>query len=234
MNVRMSQRLFLSAVGAVAIAAGGLALRPSGGRSEEYSWSPLLKGAEIDRGTLSILERACQNCHSERTRWPWYSHVPPASWLVQRDVRQARAHLNLSRWQSYSPDERRALLSAIGAVARSGTMPPRRYLLLHSGSKLSHVEREQIYRWTRTERSRLGRPSHSSPKTQQMTRLASVVSNTEGAVARTVWARRMRQPSKLRASAVRSAAEAEIASGPGGLDAKAHASKELLESQAGP
>ena len=165
----MPQRLFLSVLGAVAIVgAAGLALHPSGGMRQERTWSPLLEGAEIDPGTLCILERACQNCHSERTRWPWYSHVPPASWLVQRDVKQARGHLNLSRWQDYGADERQALLSAIGAATRSGVMPPSRYTALHPGSKLSGAEREQIYHWTRSERARIADPSRSAPRSQHM------------------------------------------------------------------
>ena len=173
--MRTARRLFLSALGAVlTIGAGGLALHPSGGMRQERTWSPLLEGAEIDPGTLSILERACQNCHSERTQWPWYSHVPPASWLVRRDVKQAREHLNLSRWQEYGTNEQQALLSAIGAATRSGAMPPGRYTLLHSRSKLSPAEREEIYRWTRSERARLADPSRASPKSQHITGFGGV------------------------------------------------------------
>jgi len=155
MRLRTSQRILVPVLGFAAIAASALAVHPSAGMRKEAERSPLLAGTPIDRGTLGIFERACGNCHSDRTEWPWYSHLPPASWLIQRDVRNARGHLNLSRWQQYTAVERQALLSAIGAAARSATMPPDRYLLLHPAGKLSAYEREQVYRWTRAERSRL-------------------------------------------------------------------------------
>jgi hypothetical protein len=153
MNERISQILCIAVIGAVALVASGLALEPPRNVRTERIWSPLLVGADIEAGTLRILERSCEDCHSERTHWPWYSRIPPASSLVRSDVKRARARLNLSRWQEYSPDERRALLGGIGAAARTGAMPPTRYILLHPASRLSLSEREQVYRWTRAERS---------------------------------------------------------------------------------
>ena len=87
--------------------------------------------------------------------WPWYSHVAPVSWLLARDVQQARLRMNLSRWQDYSTDEQLRLLSAIGSAVRNRQMPVQRYLLLHPEARLTDAERQQIYRWTRTERNRI-------------------------------------------------------------------------------
>lgn len=64
--------------------------------------------------------------------------------------------MNLSQWQDYSTEERLRLLSAIGSAVRNREMPPRRYLLLHPEGRLSDGERQQIYRWTRSERRRIG------------------------------------------------------------------------------
>jgi len=104
------------------------------------------------------LRAACYDCHSNETVWPWYSHVAPISWLVSRDVQQARRHLNLSHWEDYSAEERVRLLSEIGSAVRNGEMPVPRYLWLHPEARLTDAERQQIYRWTRTERSRVGPP----------------------------------------------------------------------------
>ena len=150
--MRRSKALLATALGVVAIGASALTHRPSPRAPDQ---SPLLRGARIDPVTLGIVERSCQNCHSERTEWPWYSHLPPASWLLHRDVAQARNRMNLSRWDGYTPAEQQALLSAIGGAARTGVMPPRRYTVLHPSSVLSPQERETLYRWTRAERSRL-------------------------------------------------------------------------------
>jgi hypothetical protein len=146
----------LIATGVAAIvAAGGSLLHPFVTPGHSAPDQTILRGAQIDPATLAIVQRACQDCHSQQTQWPWYGHVAPISWLLARDVQQARLHMNLSRWQDYSSDDRLRLLSEIGSTVRNREMPLRRYVLLHPEAQLTEVERQQIYRWTRTERSRL-------------------------------------------------------------------------------
>ena len=146
-------KLILLVLGGIAIGASALSLRnPAGDVAAPHA---LLEGARIDSETMAILSRACQNCHSDRTEWPWYSHIPPASAMIHADVTQARERFNLSHWESYSPAEKQAILSAIGVVVRIGVMPPGRYALLHPGSRLSALERDRVHRWTRAERTRL-------------------------------------------------------------------------------
>ena len=137
-------------------------IHPSGQVKMVTSADPLLAGAEIDPAALQLFERSCQNCHSERTQWPWYSQVAPMSWLVEGDVAQARSHMNLSRWDEYTTEKKRELLARVGAVARSGEMPPARYTAIHTNAKLSSAEREQIYEWAHAERGRLKSQSATS------------------------------------------------------------------------
>lgn len=116
---------------------------------------PLFRGSEVDSATLALFQRACQNCHSENSQWPWYSRLPPASFLIAKDVNDARHHVNFSRWESYGPEEQRDLLSRIGSLVRSRQMPLPRYTWLHHEAVLTPAERQQIYNWTRAERKRL-------------------------------------------------------------------------------
>lgn len=95
----------------------------------------------------ALLERACYDCHSDRTHWPWYSAVAPLSWLIERDVRVGRQELNFSRWGSYYPITRRRKLEWIGRVMRRARMPPKTYLFMHPRARLSPDERAQIERW---------------------------------------------------------------------------------------
>jgi hypothetical protein len=146
------------------LTAGALALsllaafaHPFGKVKRVSNAGPLLAGADIDSHTEALLERSCQNCHSERTTWPWYSYVPPASWMIEHDVREARLHLNFSQWNAYSSERREAILGIVAAAVRNQQMPPGRYTVLHPGAVLSNSEREQIYRWARGERRRLAR-----------------------------------------------------------------------------
>ena len=100
-------------------------------------------------------KRSCQNCHSEKTEWPWYSYVAPMSWMIENDVQRGRSHMNLSRWNGYNPEQQQEILSKMSVLVRNRAMPLPRYLLLHPGSKLSDAEIAYLYQWTRTERKRL-------------------------------------------------------------------------------
>jgi hypothetical protein len=72
---------------------------------------------------FASFERACQNCHSERTQWPAYSNLPRASRASEKDVAEGRAHLDFSHWNDYSTDDKRDLLARIGALVRNRQMP---------------------------------------------------------------------------------------------------------------
>src|SRR5438105_15411994 len=75
----------LIAVGAAAVAAvGGSLIHPFGTPGISGCGHTILREAQIDSETLAIIERGCQNCHSQKTEWPWYSHVAPLSWLLAR------------------------------------------------------------------------------------------------------------------------------------------------------
>jgi cytochrome c len=116
------------------------------------SVAPILAGAHPDAHVFSTIERSCQNCHSLKTEWPLYSRIFPFSLLIEHDVRTARAHMNLSRWQAYDNTEKSLILSEIGSMVRNRIMPPRRYTMVHPEAKLSDADINEIYRWTRLDR----------------------------------------------------------------------------------
>jgi hypothetical protein len=91
--------------------------------------------------TRELTVRACYDCHSNETTWPWYSYVAPTSWLIQRDVDQGRREVNYSEWDR---PQREARESA--ETVQRGTMPPWYYTLLHPAARLSPSEREALIR----------------------------------------------------------------------------------------
>ncbi len=152
----MKKPLRTSLVAAVMVlGVASLLVHPFGAVRTHAPVGPLLTSAVVDTETVRILQRSCQNCHSQNTDWPWYSYVAPVSWLIEKDVHQARSHMNLSGWGQYSLDEKQDLLAALAAAVRSRQMPPPRYTLMHRSAKLSEPERERIYQWARGERRRL-------------------------------------------------------------------------------
>jgi hypothetical protein len=152
--LKRSLRLSLVA-GASLVGLASFLVHPFGTVKAKSSMAALLFGAEVDPAVARILQRSCQNCHSEKTQWPWYSYVAPMSWLVENDVQRARDHMNFSEWDQYGIEKRQELLARLAAEVRSRQMPPARYTLLHSSAKLSDAELDRIYRWARTERRRL-------------------------------------------------------------------------------
>jgi hypothetical protein len=115
----------------------------------------LLPGADIPPSVADVFGHACVNCHSEKTQWPWYSHVAPVSWLVENDVKHAREHLNLSRWDGLQEVDQRMLLTAIATVIENREMPPHKYVMFHPEAKLSADDSVRVIEWTRAERHRL-------------------------------------------------------------------------------
>lgn len=87
--------------------------------------------------TRALAQRACFDCHSNQTTWPWYSQVAPASWLVADHVIEGRDKFNMSEWPSGEGDE------AAKAVAE-GEMPLFGYVLMHPEAKLTPAETEQL------------------------------------------------------------------------------------------
>ncbi len=96
----------------------------------------------------AVLERSGYDCHSHETRWPWYTYVAPASFLVTHDVREARDEMNFSTWNRYRPDKRVELLDDVLDMVNDGDMPPWYYLVMHPEARLSDVDRELIGAWT--------------------------------------------------------------------------------------
>jgi hypothetical protein len=88
----------------------------------------------------AVVDRACADCHSNHTTWPWYSKVAPASWLVVSDVNEARENLNFSEWGRMSPEKRLKALGDICREANSGDMPVWQYRIAHPSSRLTQSD----------------------------------------------------------------------------------------------
>jgi heme-binding protein len=96
----------------------------------------------------SILRRACYDCHSNETIWPWYSHIAPISWLLAWDVRDGRDELNFSTWSQYSTQRQLKKLKESWEQIAEGDMPPWYYLLPHPDARLAPAERDLLRQWT--------------------------------------------------------------------------------------
>jgi hypothetical protein len=95
----------------------------------------------------AILRRACYDCHSNETVWPWYSQVAPFSWLVAHDVHEGREELNFSTWNRITTQQQVKKLKESWKEVVEGSMPPWFYLSIHRGATLSVEDRTALRIW---------------------------------------------------------------------------------------
>jgi len=120
---------------------------------------------DVPDSIARLMRRACDDCHSAQTRWPWYARVSPVSWLIFDDVQHGRSNLDFTSWSTDperepTPDQR---LRWMCREARDGTMPPRLYRLVHPASRLSGEEKEALCAWSEEARQSLGPSARPAP-----------------------------------------------------------------------
>ena len=98
-----------------------------------------------------ILARSCNDCHSNKTEWRWYTHVAPISWFTVGHVTQGRAELNFSEWGGYGARMKETRLKAICYHVKHRSMPLPSYTLMHREAQLSEDEIRAICEWTRSQ-----------------------------------------------------------------------------------
>jgi len=115
----------------------------------------ITKHMQVPVNVQNILKRSCYDCHSSHTKWPWYSHIAPASWLVGDDVQNGRKKMNFSEWSKISDDKKEARLNEICELITEGEMPLPNYLILHGDAKLTQEEKDILCRWAEEEVKKL-------------------------------------------------------------------------------
>ena len=119
-----------------------------GRKSPPASGKAVLADSRVPLQARSVLERACQDCHSDNTVWPWYANIPPISRQIHSDVARGRAFMNFSKWSEYSDGERRGFMLAIAAATKARLMPPPKFVWMHSNAKLSDADLKELEEWT--------------------------------------------------------------------------------------
>lgn len=101
----------------------------------------------VNEEVAGLLKNSCYDCHSNESKYPWYSHIAPSSWLVTKDIREGREELNFSNWGNLDLMEQLGKLDDIVEEVGNGNMPMGIYTVMHSSAKLSDAQRELIITW---------------------------------------------------------------------------------------
>ncbi len=122
----------------------------------------LLAHSEIPATVRALLVEKCADCHSSRTNTPLYGRFAPISWLLERDIVQARNKMNLSEWDTYPADKRQALLGQMLHETSSREMPPIQYRIIHWNSRIQDSDVAELSRLVHGSEARLLDASISS------------------------------------------------------------------------
>ena len=138
---------------AVALAASLLFARahPFGdaGLYQQSHGAPFMQQANIPQNVRQTLMTKCADCHSTQTRTPFYGRLAPLSWLMERDIVEAREAMNLSRWDSYSAEERDAFKLKILLETKSHKMPLPQYSIIHHNARVTETDIDALTGWAR-------------------------------------------------------------------------------------
>jgi hypothetical protein len=139
----MSRRMKQAAIVFVAVFAAAQFVRPERGNPPTDINRTIQAQIGTASGLAAVLDRACSDCHSNRTVWPWYTQIAPVSWAMAYGVKEGRKAVNFSEWVTYQPEVQRMLLVASCQDAKNGKMPGS-YTLLHPEMRLSSQDVETI------------------------------------------------------------------------------------------
>ena len=107
----------------------------------------ILTNAQAPAQVRAILIEKCADCHSNQPRARFYGHFAPASWLMERDIAEARKAMNLSLWDTYPADRRQTLAAKIVQEAKSHQMPPLQYRAIHWNAGVGDADVKSLGDW---------------------------------------------------------------------------------------
>jgi hypothetical protein len=108
----------------------------------------LIQSGLVPEDVALILRTSCYDCHSNETRYPWYSYVAPTKWLVSKDIREGREEINLSDWDLLKVTDKIKVLDEMAEEVEDGNMPLPIYTVMHPKAALDEAQRNVFKDWT--------------------------------------------------------------------------------------
>ena len=122
-------------------------IQPTRNRSSEVLSTDIEKIYVVPVKVSAILKTSCYDCHSNNTRYPWYSFIQPGAWWMTSHITKGKANLNFSEFGSYSSRKQQGKLQAIRNSIKDETMPLSSYTMLHKNAKLSKDDKTLLLDW---------------------------------------------------------------------------------------
>ena len=99
---------------------------------------------QVSEQVNAILAVSCYDCHSNNTKYPWYSEIQPMAWLMDKHVKDGKEKLNFDELPSYGPRKLNSKFTQITKQVEQGKMPLNSYLWMHGGARLSNEDKKLL------------------------------------------------------------------------------------------
>ena len=109
--------------------------------------SHIMKLYHVPDSIQVIFAATCYDCHSNNTKYPWYSYIQPARFMMERHIRNGKKDLNFSEFGNYSKRRQESKFESIIKQVKSGDMPLASYTILHKNSRLTSTQKETVINW---------------------------------------------------------------------------------------
>ncbi len=117
----------------------------SGNRNNDYTTV-----MQVPNEVKEIIKTSCADCHSNKTKYPWYSNIAPVSWFIAHHINEGKEHLNFSEWTAYNNDQKDHIIKDLEEELEEQKMPLKSYLLIHKDAKLTQDQYNILLAWVKT------------------------------------------------------------------------------------
>lgn len=134
-------------------------IRPARNLSATPSSNDISHFYKVPDTVAGILQRACNDCHSNNTRYPWYTNIQPVGWWMQHHVNEGKGELNFSEFGTYTAKRQNHKMEEVAEQVKKGEMPLNSYLWIHTDAKLTDQEKQILISWANGLRSQIVVPN---------------------------------------------------------------------------
>ena len=122
-------------------------IRPAPNANAEINANDITRNYMVPDSVQTILKRACYDCHSNYTVYPWYSKIQPVAFWMNDHIKEGKGHLNFSEFNTYTPEKKAKKLHGVAKVIDEGEMPLESYLWIHKDAKLTNTQKMLVEQW---------------------------------------------------------------------------------------
>ena len=124
-------------------------IRPEKNESNDKT-NAITEVMNVPENVQKIIKTSCADCHSNKTKYPWYSKIAPVSWYLASHVNEGKEHLNFSEWAAYNKNQKEHIIKDLKKELKSKEMPLNSYLWIHKNAKLSAKQYQLMLDWAKT------------------------------------------------------------------------------------